>query len=75
MFYKRNDIFIERTDFRINTPGEIRQISARGWVAERRKLHPKPVKQKPMRVIKRKPMKYIKNDILKEFRRYEIWGR
>ena len=38
MFYKKADKYIEHTSHRINTPGEIREVSARGWIAERRKI-------------------------------------
>jgi len=53
LFYKRDDKFIERTENRINTIGEINEISARGWVAQRRKLHPKPKKIKTIRIAPR----------------------
>ncbi len=62
LFYKRNNIYIERTAHRINTPGEIREISARGWVAERRKMKPRPLKifdRKKMKVFKIKDMREI----------------
>jgi len=57
-FYKKKKTYIERTMFAINTGGEIRDISARGWVAERRKLYPKPKKQKitKTKIIKMKPL-------------------
>lgn len=58
-FYPRKDGFIERTRFAIDSPGEIREISARGWVAERRKLHPKrkPVVSKRMKVFNQKDLR------------------
>jgi len=61
MFYKRNDRFIERTSFRINTPGEIREISARGWYADRKKLYPVSKKAKRMSVVNRKGLKNMNN--------------
>jgi len=40
--------YIEKTDYRINTPGEIAQISAKGWLANQ---------MKPVRVMKRRKPK------------------
>ena len=76
MFYKYNDIFIEQTAHRISTPGEIREISARGWVAERRKLYPKPMKPiKNIRITEKKPARN-KQELRNMFRRFDIfWGK
>ena len=70
-FYKRNNNFIERTDFAIDTSGEIREISARGWISERRKLQPKPLKIKP---VKTKQIIGSRKDIMdmKDLRRSMI---
>jgi hypothetical protein len=47
MFYESNGKWIEKTDYRINTEGEIRGISALGWISEKKKQS--PVKQVSLR--------------------------
>lgn len=66
-FYKKGNIFIEKTGFRIDTPGEIKGISALGWIAEQRR------KQAPRRKTKKRRSK----DPLKEMERLfpdNFWG-
>ena len=36
-FKKKGDVYIEKTKYRIDTPGEIKEISARGWLSNKRK--------------------------------------
>ena len=36
-FRKKGDVYIEKTKYRIDTPGEIKEISARGWLSNKRK--------------------------------------
>jgi len=36
-FYKKGKKFIEKTDFAIDSPGEIRGITVKGWLANKRK--------------------------------------
>jgi hypothetical protein len=67
LFYKRNNTFIERTTHRISTPGEIREISARGWIAEKRKLRPRP-----MRIIEPKKMKVVKMKDIREMMKVKL---
>lgn len=53
MFYTRDNKHIESTSYRINTQGEINQISARGWLAERRKMEKTfSIKNRPARNVK-----------------------
>ena len=51
-FYKKGDVFIEKTKHRIDTPGEVKGISALGWYAD--KVKHTPVKT---RTISRPPAK------------------
>lgn len=46
-FYKKGNRYIEKTTHRINTPGEIQGISAKGWIAQRRTTMPMSIRQKP----------------------------
>ena len=42
MFYQNKDNrFVENTEFRINTPGEIRGISAKGWMSQKQRSRSK----------------------------------
>ena len=38
---KKGKPFVERTSFAIDSPGEINEISARGWLAQQRRMTPK----------------------------------
>ena len=40
-FYPSKKGYVERVGSAIDSPGELREISARGWVAEKRKMYPK----------------------------------
>lgn len=40
-FYMKNDRYIEQTTYRIDKPGEIKGISALGWIAKQKKITPR----------------------------------
>ena len=42
-FRRKDDMFIEKTQHAIDSFGEVREIPARGWIAEQRRLTPKHV--------------------------------
>ena len=69
-FYERNGVLIERTAHRINTAGEIKGISALGWIASRQKATYKaPTKLEYIQKVKPiKQTKPIKIDINKMIR-------
>jgi hypothetical protein len=41
-FYRKGKLFIEKSKYRINQPGEVMGISMKGWEAARKKLKRKP---------------------------------
>ena len=51
---RKNDIFVEKTGYAIDTPGEIAEISARGWVAQQRRMT-----LKSMKIINEKDLRNI----------------
>jgi len=53
-FYKRKDVYMERTTHAIDSPGELQEITARGWIAQQRRMQPKA-----MKVIDMKDMRNI----------------
>ena len=55
-FYMKGNTFIERTPYRINTSGEIKGISALGWLASRQKPYQSPTKIRYTPTTNAKPM-------------------
>ena len=44
MFTKKENKYVEKTTFRINTQGEVQGISALGWIAHQKKISKPPIK-------------------------------
>jgi hypothetical protein len=59
-FYMKGNTFIEKTPYRINTSGEIKGISALGWLAQRQRSYQSPTKIRYTPTSNAKPMKAIK---------------
>jgi hypothetical protein len=54
-FYLKDDTYIEKTDYRIDTPGEVKGISARGWYSQKHRQQQKKIeKARKRRVARRK---------------------
>jgi hypothetical protein len=51
-FYEKNGTLIEKTNYRINTSGELKGISALGWISQRNKSYSSPTKIKYTPVAK-----------------------
>jgi len=61
--YRKDSSYIEKTAHRIDTPGEIKGITAKGWVAKRRKSWLKKIvkpKRRDKKMAKRKKRKIRK---------------
>jgi hypothetical protein len=56
-FYMKGNTFIEKTPYRINTQGEIKGISALGWLAQRQRPYQSPTKIRYTPTTNAKPMK------------------